>query len=136
MKKEMSLIKSKCIQYIGNGIGWFAFGIFSMYDSTVFIVLSIVSLVICCASSFSVLMTTHEEEDEMSEYNMIKAKAKTMDWLKTISLGALLFVTLIGALNKAVDNINVNLGAVIPFIFGAMEIMIGIFFVKYEKDGE
>ena len=136
MKNKISLSTSKCIAYIANGIGWLLFCILSMFDNQICSLIASVVLVICVVMSITSCRFTNEVEDEMSEYNLMKAQAATMYWLKTIICVILLLFALIKLFNFDGINYKADLSFVISMVFATTEILTGILFVKYEKDGE
>lgn len=97
-------------------------------------------LLICVIMSIKSRSYAKEPDDEMSEYNLMKAKATTMDWLKIIICVILLLLAIVGLLHEFFpvikENLNISLGLIVPLILGITEIAIGFLFVKYEKDGE
>jgi hypothetical protein len=70
----------------------------------------------------------------------MKAKAATTYRLKLILCIILLFITVAKISIKFIpfinDHITVGIALVIPLLLGVTEIMTGLLFVKYEKDGE
>lgn len=140
MKKEISLVASKCITYVANGIGWLAFVVLSMVDNLVCSTLAAAILLICVVFSMKGRRATKEADDEMSEYNLIRAKATAMEWFRKIICIILLIFAIGGLLHElfpiSIENINVSLGILVPITLGLTEITIGLLFVKYEKAGE
>ena len=76
----------------------------------------------------------------MSSYNLSNAKATAIEWLKIIICSVLLLLSVTELLNEFIspDNIkiNIDLRLIASLILSVTEIMIGLLFVKYEKDGE
>lgn len=139
MSKKIGLIESKILVYIGNGSAWLAYGVLSLFDNMVCVILSTVFL-LCGLASLLLGMSSKEKDDEMSNHNLLKAKARTMDNLKIIVLVILMFISVIGLLHMIFplinENIFVSLKTVVSTIIGVSEIMIGVLFLKYERDGE
>lgn len=140
MKKELNLVTSKCLTYVVNGIGWLAYAFLSVFDNPVCSILASTVLLICVIMSIKSRSFATESDDEMSEYNLMKAKATTVDWLKIIICAILLLLAVVGLLHEffpvVKENFSISLGLVVPLILGITEIAIGFLFVKYEKDGE
>ena len=140
MKKELNLVTSKCITYVVNGVGWLVYAFLSIFDNPVCSILASVALFICVIISIKSRCYATELDDEMSEYNLMKAKATTMDLLKIIICVILLLLAIVGLLREIFPVINetfkISLGLIVPLILGITEIAIGFLFVKYEKDGE
>lgn len=140
MKKEISLVVSKCITHLVNGVGWLMYGVLSIFDNSICSLIASVFLLGCIILNITVPFSSNENDDEMSKHNMMKAKATTMDLLKIIICIILLIITIIGLVHEFFpsvnDNIHISLGMIVPLMLGITEIMIGFLFVKYEKDGE
>ena len=135
----MGLIESRILVYIGNGSAWLAYGVLSLFDN---IMCEILASLFLSLGIVSILMgmSSKEKDDEMSEYNMMKAKAVAMDLLKIIILLVLVFDSIIGLLHSIFPSLNetifISIKAVLPMIIGVLEIMVGCLFLKYQKDGE
>lgn len=140
MKNKLSLVTSKCITYVANGVGWVAYACLSVFDNLVCSVFAIAALLICIIITIKSHSFSAEPDDEMSEYNLMKAKAATMDWLRIIICLVLVLIAVAALLQTAFpainENINLSFGLVVPLILGITDIATGLFFVKYEKDGE
>ena len=139
MAKKIGLIESKILLYIGNGSAWLAYGVLSFFDNIVCTVLS-TAFLLCGIASLLLGMSSQEKDDEMSKHNMMKAKATAMDLLKIIICLVLVFNAMLGLLHiffpTFKETISIGLRTVIPMILGIAEIMVGWFFIKYERDGE
>ena len=133
MKRKIGLIESKILVYIGNGSSWLAYGVLSLFDNVVCSILSVVFL-LCGISSLCLGMSSKEKDDEMSNYNLLKAKANAMDYFKIIVLVVLILVSGIGLLAMIFPSINetiyINIKTVVSMIIGISEIMIGALFLK------
>lgn len=140
IKKNFNLATSKCITYLVNGIGWLMFGLLSVIDNTVCSLLSAIFLFLCIALSTINPFRSKDSDDEMSDHHMIKAKSLTLDFLKIIILSILLILAILGVMHEFIpviaENVNISLTLIISLILGITEIMTGLFFVKFEKDGE
>lgn len=140
MKKEFNLVTSKCLAYVVNGVGWLVYAFLLIFDNPVCLILASVALLICVTISIKSRRYATESDDEMSKYNLMKAKATTMDWLKIIMCVILLLFVIVGLLHEFFpvikETFHISLGLLVPLILGITEIAIGFLFVKYEKDGE
>ena len=140
MKKEMNLVTSICFAYVFNGLGWLAYTLLSIFDNPVCSIIASLVLFICIVMSITSRFFSTEDDDEMSEYNLMKAKATTMDWLKIIICVILLLFMVLGLLHTFIpaikENIKISLALITPLLLGITDISIGLLFVKYEKDGE
>ncbi len=140
MKKKFDLVTSKCIYYGVNGIGWILYAILSIFDNSLCAILASMTLLCCIILSILGLVSSKEPDDEMSKYNMMRAKATAMDWLKIIACIGLVIIALLAVLHKFIPTINattnISLGLIIPLLFGITELVICILFAKYEKAGE
>lgn len=139
MSRKISLIESRILMYIGNGIAWFVYGVLSFFNNVVCDILSAVFLVV----GIIVLilgMSSKEKDDEMSRHNLLKAKANTMDLLKIIILIVLSISSAIGIMRTLFPSLNeivfLSIKTVVPLIIGGSEIMTGSLFLKYERDGD
>ena len=139
MNKKIGLIESRILVYIGNGSAWLAYGVLSLFDNIVCEILASIFLLLGIVSTL-MGMSSKEKDDEMSKYNMMKAKATAMDLLKIIICLVLVFDALLGVLyifsTTVKETISIGLRTVIPMIIGITEIMVGWLFIKYERDGE
>ena len=139
MNKELGLVESKCLLYIGNGIAWLLFGIFSIFDNAICDIMGSICL-FCGCSAIIISNSSKEKDDEMSKHNLLKAKAVAMDLLKIIICFVLLISGVLGILHiflpEMKDSVKVGLSTTIPMILGIAEIMTGCLFLKYERDGE
>lgn len=139
MNKKIGLIESRILTYIGNGSAWLAYGVLSLFDNIVCVILSTVFL-LCGIVSLILGMSSQEKDDEMSKHNLLKAKATTMDWLKIIILVVLMLNSVLGLLHTIFPSLNeavfVSIKTVVPMIIGVSEIMTGSLFLKYERDGD
>ena len=139
MNKKIGLIESKILVYIVNGSAWLAYGVLSLFDNIVCVILSTVFL-LCGIVSLLLGMSSQEKDDGMSKHNLLKAKATTMDWLKIIILVVLMINSVLGLLHTIFPSLNeslfVSIKTVVPMIIGVSEIMTGSLFLKYERDGE
>lgn len=140
MKKEISLVKGRVISYLMNGIGWLLYGIFSMHENEICSVIAVGVLTICILMKTKNEIMIKQSDDEMSMYNLMRAKAITMDFLRVIVLGTLMIVAVIKLFEEIFPSINGNISAsvvlFVPLILGITDIMIGLFFLKFERDGE
>ena len=136
MKKKLNLVKNKWLTYAASGIGWSVYAFLSLFDNLLCSLLSCIVLLICVAVSIKG-PDLHKESDEMSKYNLLKAKASTLDYLEMIICAAFLIIAVVGLLHEFFpiiqENFKVSLAFIVPLIFGTVKIMIGLFLHKYEK---
>lgn len=140
MSKEISLVKSKFVTYFVNGIGWLAYAVLSLFNNKICSLMASVILLICVVLSFWGLHASNEEDDEMSLQSMYKAKALTIDWFKPVLCLIMLLLIVLELLSRffpVIDyNIEVRATLIVPIIMGVIDVLVGLLFVKYEKDGE
>ena len=139
--KKISLIKSKSFYYFLDGTGWLLYAFLSFFDNSVISIISSVVLVICLIISTYMLFISDEPEDEMSRYNLMKSKAKTLDFTRIIICALFLLASLMllifNKLNLKFDNISISIYRFVVFaLLGVTQIITGSLFIKYEKDGE
>lgn len=139
MSKKIGLIESRILVYIGNGSAWLAYGVLSLFDNIVCVILSIVFLLFGI-TSLILGVSSKEKDDEMSKHNLLLAKATTIDWLKVIILVVLVLNSMLGLLHTIFPSLNetifIGIKTIVPTIIGVSEIMTGLLFLKYQRDGE
>ncbi len=133
-RKELSYVNSVIFKYLLNGCGWFFFAITYMFiEHTVFHILAIIFISVAVITTLIVLITKREDEDEMAEYNLHKAKALTFD----LAYLALLIVgTYVLVFHK---NTTFDFMVIYPIIagsVGALEIIMSCIFIYLEKAGD
>ena len=140
MKKKMNLVTSRCVTYLTKGLGWLMYTVVSIFDNPICSLIASLILLACVIVSITSIFSTNEPDDEMSRYNLMKAKADTLDRLNVIFALILAVVSAIALLHRYIpvvsETINVNLMLIIPLTLGITDTVTGLLFVKYEKDGE
>lgn len=133
-RKELSYVNSVIFKYLLNGCGWFFYAITYIFkEYTVFDILSTIFIFIAVLTTLIVLITKHEDEDEMAQYNLHKAKAITYD----LSYLALLIVGTYVLLFH--ENTTFDFMVIYPVIAGsagALEIIMSCIFIYLEKAGD
>ena len=130
MKKEITLVASRTIQYVFNGAAWILYGIFNLFDNKICNIMSIIFMLIAFITSLISIFGKREEEDEMGAEHLQASKARTLD----INIIIILTVALVALFCK--NFFVLDFVKVYPFIIGTMELFTGVLFVKYEKVGE
>lgn len=140
MKKEISLVTAKCIYHYVHGVAWVAYAVLTLFNNLICNILAAALLFICIILSSFGLLSSNEPDDEMSRYNMMKAKARAMDFLKIVICIALIIIALLGVLDDFIPflsaNIHISLSFAVALALGVPDIIIGYLFAKYEKAGE
>lgn len=99
----------------------------------VFGFLSIVALVLCFVCLVYVLFARPEKSDEMSKAHLQEAYAKAYRIERAMLLALMAF----GSLSRLLGwNFVNSFDAILPFLVGIGEFVIGTKFYKLEKDGE
>lgn len=137
---KLNLLKSTYLSYFISGAGWLIFGILSVFDDAVLNFIASVFFFIGVLSGIKIKNSSIENEDEMSEQNLIKAKAATLDILRFVVCFLLIFIIVISLISKIIPKVNeivdVNITFVFAMIFTFIQFSVGVHFFKFEKDGE
>lgn len=129
MKKVLTLKEKSVLRNGFLGAVWIIMGIIQILrPSTILVVVAAVFLLVGSVSMFVPYFIKTETEDEMSEYNKNRSKAKVYEIL---SLG-ISICTLI-AIFKGVCVIDLKI--ILPFLLGGINLLEFILFVIYEKVG-
>lgn len=135
MKKEVSLKTINIIGSIGAGFFWLISGIFQNFAVTEKMqIVTIITMAITFLLMFIPLLLKREKNDEMSRLHMMKADSDTFGLLTMLFL----IFGIVGSSFKLAkgSDISINWRAWLNIIIGAMKIVSGILFAKYERDGE
>lgn len=141
--KELSLSQIALISYSLSGIAWFAVSVSILLhnrcNSTIQTLLIVLAIVLNTFQISAVLPKS--KEDEMSENNLLRAKASTLTCVKMmipIVLAAVLFITLwtirIGIKSISVSVLLIGATALPVAVLGIINLLTGLFFRKYEKE--
>lgn len=107
--------------------------VFTFMDSIVFGILAITALLSCLGCLLFVVFSHPEKNDEMSEAHLRAAYAEAY----RINLIAMLFLLVVGQLSSLLHwDITVRLDMILPFLIGIGEFVVGVRFVRLEKEGE
>ncbi len=133
-RKELSYVNSIIFKYLLNGCGWFFYAVTYIFkEYFIFDILSIVFILLSVLSTLIVLITKHEDEDEMALFNLHKAKAITYDlsYLTLLCIGmcVLLFH------NTATFDFMLIYPAIVGSA-GALEIIMSCIFIYLERVGD
>ncbi len=134
MKMKMSLQTKNLIGSVICGTFWFLSGVFGLWDSFGFKLANAVALIGAGASMLTVILVGAVEGDEMSEIHTYKAKARTYD---SILMGFLIF-SLVGAIQNLTNHrpFIANWHAWTMMFVGFMQVLFGIHFLIYERNGD
>ncbi len=127
--KVMSVMKQTILITIVDGIAWCLFGIFFLFDNIPCKVLAIISILIAITSTGIATFSKHEEDDEMSIKHMHHARSRSYSIIMAT-------VALIGIVSMIGNDITISYRLIYPFVLGIGEIIVGIYFVVYEKVGD
>lgn len=128
MTDKISLVKQIFIQKIVCGLAWMVTGVSMVFDSMASKIVGCVALAIIIAVMSYVRFAKKEQEDEMAKNHMNLAKAKVLDYVMMVAM-------IIGILSLVVE-IRFDFRNVVYFVVGAVELIIGMTFLHYEKVGE
>lgn len=129
MKRVLTLREKSVLRNGLLGAVWIIMGIIQILQpSTILVVVAAVFLLVGSVSMFVPYFIKTETEDEMSEYNKNRSKARVYELL---SLG-ISICTLI-AIFKGVWVIDFKI--ILPFLLGGINLLEFILFVVYEKVG-
>ncbi len=134
MQKEFSLELKNHIGSIVCGVCWLLAGIFINYESKEALIATSFFLVGAAVSMLVLMFIQSVEGDEMSEMNYLKSRVRTYNsCLLTFIIFALMGV--INRLTVEKDFFN-NWQAWTMMFIGIQQVISGIYFAKYEKDGD
>ena len=137
---KINLLKSTYWSYFISGFGWLFYGIFSAFDNIVLNYLGAVFFLIGVVAGMKIQKLSYEKEDEMSQHNMMKAKAATLDFLRIAVCIVLIILMVFSVLSRTFPGIKeiveLNITLVLALIFAVIQFSVGIYYMKYEKDGE
>lgn len=141
MKKEISLVTTKTIQYIVFGTCWLLSAIFDIFNNLPCAVISsFFSLYALLACIICMYFSKNQIDDEMSREHLKAAKAKALDTVIFIILLFIIaksFLSIIGNIFPTFTiDFAFDISIFISILLGLFNIFIGCFFIKFEKDGE
>lgn len=135
IKKELSVKKSITLSFTFNGIAWFIIGICFAIDSNITSVISVIALLYIMVNLFKLCTYKRGIRDEMSNFNILKAQAKS--YMITALLIAIALLSL-GFIANIFPNTNpFQKDVILPLhfsILGISFIIVGILFKKYEEE--
>ena len=138
MKKEKSQMSIGAQTFLGKtviGLLWIGVGITDMFDSLVMNIVHAVLLVGTIVVLVVVMRANREEDDEMSDYNYMKAKARTRDLMHFVYCGAAIVSALVFGL---LQNVDIYWAQVISGMFfilmGVQDLITGIVFRRLEAE--
>ncbi|SHF09404.1 hypothetical protein [Clostridium fallax] len=129
MKRELTLREKSIFDNGLFGLIWIGMGIVQLFTpNKTLLILASAILLVGAASIFIPYLIKSEPDDEMSEYNKIKARSTAY---RILSLG-ISILTLVAIVKS---EWLVNLRIILPFVLGGVNIFEFIFFIFYEKAG-
>ena len=138
MKKEktpMSISTQSFWSSIVIGILWIGVGITDMFDGLVVNIVHAVLLASTIIVMVAIMKAKREEDDEMSDYNYMKAKAKTRDLMHFVYCGSAIVSALVFGL---LQNADIYWAQVISGLFfilmGIQDLITGIVFRRLEAE--
>ena len=138
MKKENSIMSIGTQSFLGSvvvGIIWLAVGIIRIFDNFILDIIHMVLFIIALIVMFVLMKANREEDDEMSSYNNLKARAKTCDIMHFVYCGAAIIFVLVVALfeNHIVSWPRIGI-SIFYILMGIQDIIIGIVFRSLEAE--
>lgn len=134
-KKQMSIGSQTFLGKVVIGVLWLALGITDMFDGLIMNIVHAAVFVGTLAVLVVVIRANREEDDEMSDYNYMKAKAKTRDLMHFVYGGAAVVSALVFGL---LQNVDIYWAQVISGLFfilmGIQDIITGIIFRRLEAE--
>lgn len=137
----ISLRKASKVIYFYTGICWTLDGICNLIYNFIDLppvlaiiinILATLFLIIGTATTVFELSKKIESEDEMSKINKAKAYEMTLRIFMILMI-AIVLVPMFGKIFK--QKIVIDYYLLFPFLYGVVNILIGYFFEKFEKEG-
>lgn len=132
---KISLSTKNLLTNILEGICWIGLGVSKVKDTKPFIIFQIVFSVILISLMIINFFINCEDGDEMSELNMLKAKADSFESLYMIVFGTGVINLCLHFFGKSIGNTN-NFMLWIYAVMGVVDLSTGIRFWKYERHGD
>lgn len=124
-KEPMSVTKRYTIRYIINGISWLLYSIMNLMTYKPLRVIGAVFLVLASICTFITIFAKQEPDDEMSYEHIWAAKSISLE----IILCSLMLVGIISMF------LPFQFSIAYGFFVAASQILPGLLFLKYEKEG-
>ncbi len=129
-KEPMSLSKKYSIRYTLDGAIWLLYAVLNLVPGgkllNIFCAMILFIAVICSCVS---LLAKADPEDEMSEHNMRRAKAMTLDIFISVFL-------IFGIITLLMGGYSMDIRKLYPFVVGVVQLLTGILFVLFERAGD
>lgn len=136
MKKELSLVQETLLLNTLYGIFWIIYGVLQMFDHVVVnFIASVFLFVPMLMRIIYIRKNGLGMSDEMSERNMMKAKSETLEILTFMAILLFVFREIFGFV-ATLPYIQFSIVSACAFVVGIKEVLVGILFAKYEKEGE
>lgn len=123
--KTLSVIERYTIRYIINGFLWFMYSIFNLLPNRSAHIISAILLLISALCSFYIIFAKQQADDEMSLQHIGAAKNLCFEIL-------LLAMIIVGIVSIFIPFL---FSLVYGFFVAGSQILTGIIFLKYEKEG-
>lgn len=124
-KEPLSITQKYTIRYIVNGTLWFLYSVFNLFSSKPIRIIAAILLLISALCSFYTLFTKQESDDEMSLQHILVASSMSLQ----IILCSMMIVGTISLF------ISFPFNLVYGFFVSGAQILPGLLFLKYEKEG-
>ena len=135
MKRKMSISTQSFLGSIVIGLLWIVVGIVRIFDNPFLEIIHIILLALVLTVMFIVIKANREEDDEMSHYNDLKAKAKTRDIMQFVYGGsAIISAVVFGLLqNQEISWVRIII-SIFFILMGIQDIITGIVFHSLEAE--
>ena len=133
--KKMSIRRQAFLEKIVAGLLWIGAGITGMSDEMVWNIVHIIFLTGAAAILLVMMLAKREENDEMSEYNYMKAQAMTTNIMHAIC--CMISIGLVFTVDRLLKwDINWALAFVRTFfiIIGSQDLITGVVFWRLEAE--
>ena len=141
MKRENKLVSIRSQMFwlhIVIGTLWIGVGISNMFDNLFFDIVHAVLLVSTIVVVIIIWRSNCEENDEMSEYNHMKAKAKAHHYMNYVYCGGALISSVLFSLLQVATDFDIYWVKIIVGIFfilmGIQDLITGIVFNRLEAE--
>ena len=134
MKKTLYYSDRVKLEKTFLGLIWLITGLLGFWDSLISLAMKVVTMIACSYTLLKVIRSKKENEDEMAEQNINRAKAFTSDYTQitccVLAIVAMLFLNGV--------ELSVDLGKIIPNItficMGINHLVVGFAFRKFEEE--
>lgn len=125
--KQLSITTQYTLRFFIHGIFWLLYSVLSLANIKVVQIIGCIFLMIAAVCTASSLLPNREPDDEMSLEHIRKAKSFSLDW-------SIILLTGIGIVSL-LPQFTIDFSKVYGFVVAASQIITGVLFHIYEKEG-